>query len=106
MDGKDENPMMKMTVDLIKESAPAICKKCPYSVSHLFTEVKKIRFILIHILQGDYRIANLTFKTDKFMSVFPSGIYKNVVWMYDDIDDNISKLIFYTSVKSEIIESF
>lgn len=96
---------MRMVVDLIKDSAPALCKECPYSVCHLFKRIRKIISVLFN-LQGDYRISNLTFKVDRFMSVFPSGYYKNEVWLYDDIDDNISKLNFYTSVKSVIMDSF
>ncbi|CAO1324870.1 unnamed protein product [Diamesa serratosioi] len=86
MDGNDQNIMMRMVVDLIRDSAPALLKKCPYS--------------------GDYKISNLTFNTDRFQSIFPSGNYKMELWMYDDIDDHISKILFNTNVKSVLIESF
>ena len=63
-------------------------------------------YLLNLMFQGEYKITNMTFKGDGFLSVYPSGYYKTEIWMHDDTDDLIFKIIYFTTVKSVLIESF
>jgi len=48
--------------------------------------------------QGPFEIANISFARNLFSMRWPSGDYRVNFKFYDDIDDNIYNLTYYSSV--------
>ena len=73
-------------MDLIKESAPILLEKCPFS--------------------GQVEVKNLTFNVNNFLSVFSQGDYRIVVSFSEGGKSYLFKLIVGVNVKSDIKSSF
>ena len=85
MDGKTKNLYLSHTIAQINSSAPNLFHKCPY--------------------EGDVEVKNLTVDDQKAFSVFPEGIYKTSVLVFETSVEPSFSLNIISQVKSAIKES-
>ena len=85
MDGKINNLYFAHTIAQIKASTPDLFHKCPYDT--------------------DVDIKNLTNDEKKAFDVFPEGIYKGSVLIFDKAAEPVFTLNITSQVKSPIKES-
>ncbi|KAG5680063.1 hypothetical protein PVAND_009591 [Polypedilum vanderplanki] len=78
MENAETNPIYKLLVEFFGNVAPEIMHKCPY--------------------WGSVTAFNLTFNMDKFFTFYSPGVYKNILFIFDDVDSEIFKLRIYTRV--------
>ena len=85
VNGTSHNYAVNALINTVKDSMPYL-HTCPYF--------------------GKVELTNITSDSSKFPSIFPSGIYRSRVLLYDDTDSNIISLTIYSTCKSAIKTSF
>lgn len=85
VEGKGTNVLMKMIINLIKDSVPDLIHKCPYV--------------------GRMDARNVSINDMNWMSTFPSGVYR-ITMNYSIPQSELLHLKFSIEIKSEIRTSF
>ncbi|CAO1419125.1 unnamed protein product [Diamesa serratosioi] len=79
MNGDFQNVVHTMLIDVLKQSSPHLFHKCPY--------------------KGAIKVDNMTLDLDKFKFMFPAGVYRTKVLLFDDYDSEILKLAVYNTIR-------
>lgn len=68
-----------------------------------FIKTLDLNFWDICSAPGEYKVANVSFYKSAVASKFPPGEYRNVIGVFDDIDDNVFNATYYTVTGSSVV---